>query len=102
MSQDRIESRRAFMKKFGKNAGTLVLMAPFIAMTDKEGVPTSKMDEPSKNDCGDTCSKTCRNNCYDFCSYSCNRGCKGTCKYSCSGGCRGTCEYSCMSATRLD
>ncbi len=78
------------MKKFGKKAGALVLMAPFIAMTANEGVSTSKMDEPSKNDCGDACSKSCRNICF------------GLCRDHCDWECKGTCKYSCMWATRLD
>ena len=83
MSQEKIESRRAFMKKFGKLAGVLAFAAPFVAMTAKDVGAASEAEKPPIN---------CRN----WCTYNCLQSCVQTCRYSCfEDHCGGTCAMTC-------
>ena len=83
MTQDKLESRRAFMKKFGKLAGAAVV--PFMAMAAKEAVAASDKDSPVTS-----CTSNCTNNCNDTCSVYCRFGCKGDCGACCGGTCAGS------------
>ena len=74
MSQDKIESRRAFMKKLGKLAGAAAVAVPFMAMTTKEAVALKPYD-PDRGGC-------------TACAYQCQLGCEG----GCAASCRHTCD----------
>ena len=87
MSQNKIESRRAFMKKLGKLAGVAAVAAPFMAMAAKEAVAAPDADNPT------TC--TCSGGCDGGCSGNCSGPCQGQCQGSCGGTCSGTCGGTC-------
>ena len=77
MSQDKIESRRAFMKKFGKLAGAAAVAAAFMATGSNNAVSASSEDNPKTW----TCSS----------SGNCTYNCDGSCEDTCSGSCRSYC-----------
>ncbi|MBQ3349807.1 MAG: hypothetical protein IJG38_05360 [Thermoguttaceae bacterium] len=70
MSQDKIESRRAFMKKFGKLAGAAAVAAAFMATGSNKAEAKPSEDQPATG-CGWV-------------------GCGVGCSYSCVGGCHTT------------
>ena len=71
MSKEKIESRRAFMKKFGKLAGAAAVAVPFMAMAAKEAVAAPDEDNPGTGS-------------YSTCGWSCT----GDCDRTCAGGCK--------------
>ncbi len=75
MSQDKIESRRAFMKKFGKLAGAAAVAAAFMATGSNNAEAKPSEDSPASISCSD-------------CAGGCKDGCSG-----CSGACGSTCMY---------
>lgn len=81
MSQDKIESRRAFMKKFGKLAGTAAIAAAFMATGSNNAEAKPSEDNPATSCSG--------------CSDGCYLGCTGNCRGECPGGC----YLSCTRAT---
>ncbi|MDO4574409.1 MAG: twin-arginine translocation signal domain-containing protein [Planctomycetia bacterium] len=70
MSNEKIESRRAFMKRLGKVAGAAVVAVPFMVLAPQ------KVEAQRYVQC---------TNCGKVCSY-----CDGACKDTCWGGCEGT------------
>lgn len=83
MSKEKIESRRAFMKKFGKLAGAAAVAAPFMAIAAKEAVAAPDEDNPatwtSCHGCSNYCDLHCSYDCMTQCKDGCFRGCQGTC-----------------------
>jgi len=86
MTQDKLESRRAFMKKFGKLAGAAVV--PFMAMAAKEVVAAPDKDSPVTS-----CTSNCTNKCTGFCIRTCTGTCDVTCTGTCCVDCSGTCAF---------
>lgn len=98
MSKEKIESRRAFMKKFGKLAGAAAVAAPFMAMAAKEAVAAPDEDNPVWV-CGlASCSGSCDSNCSGSCAGECDKSCVGTCDGYCDWRCEGSCYWSCAGA----
>ena len=97
MSKEKIESRRAFMKKFGKLAGAAAVAAPFMAMAAKEAVAAPDEDNPvtSCNSCSGACLGFCTGTCFTTCRGECD----SSCKYSCWTGCNMTCAGKCDSSS---
>ena len=71
MSQDKIESRRAFMKKFGKLAGAAAVAAAFMATGANNAVSASSEDNPKTWTCDGTCTYGCDGSCDSCCCGSC-------------------------------
>ncbi|MDO4858122.1 MAG: twin-arginine translocation signal domain-containing protein [Thermoguttaceae bacterium] len=69
MSKEKIESRRAFMKKLGK---TVAGAAAFIAVA-KTVEATPSEDNPVTLTCGATCSYSCQHTCSYTCQHTCSR-----------------------------
>ena len=80
MSQDRIESRRAFMKKLGKVAGAAAVAAAFMATGSNNAEAKPSEENPPTG-------------CWGDCFAPCRSGCQGTC----SGDCFGSCARSSVS-----
>ncbi|MBQ3350184.1 MAG: hypothetical protein IJG38_07265 [Thermoguttaceae bacterium] len=96
MFQKNIESRRAFMKKFGKLAGAAAFAAPFMAMTAKDAGAVTETEQPQKDgceDCGYSCSYSCRLTSWGTCD---------TCKGACIGSCHDFCRSSCQNTAKKD
>ena len=89
MSKEKIESRRAFMKKFGKLAGAAAVAAPFMAMAAKEAVAAPDEDNPvwvcGGGSCSGSCAGECDKSCYGTCKETCDWRCEGSCKDTCAG-----------------
>ena len=84
MSQDKIESRRAFMKKFGKLAGAAAVAAAFMATGSNDANAKPSEDNPATQQC--TCGYyACMNTCRMGCGGGCATRCEGGCKYGCGG-----------------
>ncbi|MBQ3350186.1 MAG: hypothetical protein IJG38_07275 [Thermoguttaceae bacterium] len=94
MSQDKIESRRDFMKKFGKLAGAAAVAAAFMS-TGSNKIEAKNINNPKTViDCEGTCVMSC----VDLCIGNCEDMCGGSCKHSCAdcyGTCLNTCYRSC-------
>ncbi len=97
MSQDNIESRRAFMKKFGKLVGAAAFAAPFVAMTAKDAVAASETEKPQKDGC-----EGCGNSCRGACIYNCTGTCRFDCYGTCAGSCHDFCRSSCQNTAKKD
>lgn len=65
MSKEKIESRRAFMKKLGK---TVAGAAAFIAVAKTVEAATPDEDNPVTQNCGASCAFACRLSCQHTCS----------------------------------
>lgn len=76
MSQAKIESRRALMKKLGKLVDATAFAVPFIVVSVNEAKVAPKEDKPSRDGCKD-------------CGYNCTGGCINICKGNCGWGCDG-------------
>ena len=85
MSQDKIESRRVFMKKLGNLTGIAAIAAPFMTMAAREAVAQPDEDNQPTQYC-----RYCSTGCMAVCAA--DGGCSGTCKYSCNHTCLGTCD----------
>ena len=95
MTQDKLESRRAFMEKFGKLAVAAAVAAPFMAMAAKEAVVAPDKDSPvtsCTSNCTNKCTNNCTNKCADKCADTCKFGCTGRCEGLCGSGCTGICK----------
>ena len=79
MSQDKIESRRTFMKKFGKLAGAAAVAAAFMATGSNNAEAKPGEDNPATD------------RCY---AGGCIHWCEGSCAGSCAGGCKGNSRYN--------
>ena len=69
MPQDKIESRRAFMKKFGKLFGSAAVAAAFMAAASNDANAKPSEDEPVTG-CGmwgGGCSLSCSSSCGATC-----------------------------------
>lgn len=77
MSQDKIESRRAFMKKLGKVAGAAAATFAFMAATSNNAEAKPDENNPPTG-------------CWSDCFAPCRSGCQGTCSGDCFGSCAGT------------
>ena len=102
MPQDKIESRRAFMKKFGKLAGAATVALPFITMTSNETVAKPKEESPATG-CEKSCTFTCTSTCKETllggcgrCQNACTEACARSCNSMCGGDCGGACVASCI------
>lgn len=105
MSQDRIESRRAFMKKLSKLAGAAAFAASFVAAIDKEAYAAKTTDSLKLADCSGSrlsCDGSCTNLCGSSCSTCCCGFCAFDCKGTCAVGCHGSCSYTCQSIAKND
>ncbi len=112
MTQDRIESRRAFMKKLGKLTGSVAVAVPFITMTSNETVAKPNEERPvtiCKLDCSISCKESmsggcgrCQNVCTEGCALSCNSMCGGDCGEACVGACQDSCSASCQRTAKKD
>ena len=73
MSQDKIESRRAFMKKFGKLAGAAAVAAAFMATGSNKAEAKPSEDQPATGCFNDTCMSSCHAYCRLTCAASCRQ-----------------------------
>ena len=65
MSKEKIESRRAFMKKLGKTAATVAGAAAFMAVAK---TVEAALPDPTTGRFGSTCSVGCLDSCYGQCT----------------------------------
>ncbi len=96
MSQDKIESRRAFMKKFGKFAGAAAVAAAFMATGANNAEAKPSEDNPPTGcnyGCFQSCIGTCDTTCTGACKFRCHNACDGRCKFNCDYNC----SYNCVS-----
>ena len=98
MTQDKRESRRAFMKKFGQIAGAAVV--PFMAMAAKEAVAAPNEDNPVTS-CANNCTNDCAGTCKGHCGWGCDRTCADQCEYTCTGTCCVDCSGTCAFIQQL-
>ena len=95
MSQDKIESRRAFMKKFGKLAGAAAVAAAFMVTGSNNAEAKPSEDNPPS-----TCYYSCEGSCFTDCKEFCEWTCKGPCRSACTGSCETACFSDCYSTCR--
>ena len=102
MSHDRIESRRAFMKKLSKFAGVAAFAVTFMTTGANHSVAKPDEDNPPTScfGCSSGCMVTCVGGCDSDCLYSCYRTCKETCYTYCTGSCDRTCVGACDGSCR--
>lgn len=95
MSQDKIESRRAFMKKLGKVA--VGVAVPFAVMPKEAMAKIGDFGSEDEHDRESifTCSY-CSSGCQVSCEYACDILCMEDCTYTCVGGCDGSCVGQCV------
>ncbi|MBP3693824.1 MAG: hypothetical protein J6J31_05255 [Thermoguttaceae bacterium] len=79
MSKERIESRRAFMRKAGKALGIAAAAVPMLAVSAK--IAEAKNENPKQE-------QGCQ-------AFSCSGSCFGSCSWSCTGGCSTSCMHTC-------
>ncbi len=75
MSQDKIESRRAFMKKLGKLAGAAAVAAAFMATGSNVANAKPSVENPTVicHDCTWSCGQNCKSSCMGTCTWSCGQ-----------------------------